>query len=357
MTQSTRPSLGIYGPGLRDRSGVTRYIADSLPVLEPWFSCHWVSNSSPADPHRFDVVMYHIGNNRMHHLAYRALRTRPGPVILHEYNTLGYYLDAWNLLDALEQAEIRSMLARYTEGAASTPEEAYAFAGRIGRPLATWDIGVERIVLGSCTVGLVHSRRLAEVLARRHPNARVMSLPFPASTRDTATRTEVCLRLGIPADRFLFGTLGVVSHHKQVHALVDAWCSWTDRPHDAVLIIAGERMMPLPSAARHGVYDFGYLPDALFDALVNSLDCAVQLRHPTMGETSGVVSAFAAAGTDLIVSDTPANRDTLTATHSSVQWIPSGQGPTVPPRARRATPGDLAMLLPRREIQIGLDHE
>jgi glycosyltransferase involved in cell wall biosynthesis len=324
MTRSARPSLCIYGPGPRDRSGVSRYIADSMPLLETKFRCFWSSNSAPADPAGFDAVLYHIGNNRLHHLAYRALRVRPGPVILHEHNTLGYYLDVWDRLEADERTDVRVLLGQHTDGAATTFEEAAALADLSDCPLPAWDIGVERLVLKRTTIGLVHSPSLAAELAIRHPWATVAPLTFPSSTRDTASRAEVCRQLGLPADKFLFGSLGVVSHHKQVHALVDAWCSWTSRPADAALIIAGDRLMPLPPTQRQGIYEFDFLPDALFDALVNAVDCAIQLRHPTMGETSGVVAAFAAAGTELIVSDTPANRDTLGTANANVRWIAPG---------------------------------
>lgn len=324
MTHSARPSLGVFGPGPRDRSGVSRYIADSLPHLAASFDCHWASNSAPADPSRFDAVLYHIGNNRMHHLAYRALRVRPGPVILHEFNILGYYLTVWSRLDDAERTRIHSLLAKHTDGSVNTIEEAAAHAERTNCPLPAWDIGVEALVLNNSTVGLVHSDRVADEMRRRHPTAHTNVLTFPVSTRDSRSRAEVCRLLGLPADRFLFGSLGFVSHHKQVHALVEAWRAWTDRPGDTALVIAGERMMPLPPTDGHDVYEFGYLPDPLFDALTNTIDCAVQLRHPTMGETSGVVSAFAAAGTDLIVSDTPANRDALRTGTVNIEWIPPG---------------------------------
>ena len=48
-----------------------------------------------------------------------------------------------------------------------------------------------------------------------------------------------------------------------------------------------------------------YVPEeSKFNAFLAAADCGVQLRHPTLGETSGVVSKLFANGERLILSDT-----------------------------------------------------
>jgi len=157
---SARSSVGIYGPYGRDKSGVARYIKDSIPYLEDEYRVTVISNSSGwADPRSFDAALYHLGNNRMHHTAFRAARIRSGVALIHEYLHLDYYYQARDLVPPALQADILASLTAATGVQAATLDEFLDYCEQSGTidPYAL-DIGVEKHAVRSCAVTVVHSR-------------------------------------------------------------------------------------------------------------------------------------------------------------------------------------------------------
>jgi hypothetical protein len=155
----TPRTLGVYGPFGSDRSGVARYIEDSLRHLKNHFDVTVVSNATPwIDPHRFDTVLYHLGNNAMHHAAFKAARARPGVALIHEYKHLGYYYQAADLVPGDVQADLLKRLASAAGIQASTFGDflSQCDPSRTPDPY-TLDVGVERYVVESSRINLVHS--------------------------------------------------------------------------------------------------------------------------------------------------------------------------------------------------------
>src|SRR5260370_41275743 len=97
-------TIGVYGPQTPEKTGVAEYIETSLSSLTRLGRCTHVSNSVWSDPWSFDAVLYHLGNNQFHHCAFKALPLRSGPLILHEYNNIDYYLQTWRSLSSEIQA-------------------------------------------------------------------------------------------------------------------------------------------------------------------------------------------------------------------------------------------------------------
>ena len=81
----------------------------TLKELKHYFHCTHVSNRDWVDPTRFDYVLYHIGGSSRHDCAFKALRKRPGPAIIHEHNCLSYYYEAWPNVPDYEQNQLLSL--------------------------------------------------------------------------------------------------------------------------------------------------------------------------------------------------------------------------------------------------------
>lgn len=302
----TKPSLGIFGPYGRDKSGVARYIGESIPDLETEYRVTVVSNSNGwADPHSFDATLYHVGNNRMHHSAFNAVRLRPGVALIHEYLHLDYYYQAADLLPPSIHTDILASLT------AATGIEADTLTGFLGHceqagtpdPYAI-DIGVEKHVVGNSAVSVVHSAKVAEMLKARYPGAAIDVIPFPIEPWPAARDQHHLRHYGIPEGTFTYGTFGFIGEYKQVLWILAAWRQWHDRPANTRLLLVGERQIEVDSDA-DGVLELGYVDDIEFARLLRSVDCGIQLREPSLGETSGPTASMAAHGRPLIVSDIP----------------------------------------------------
>lgn len=305
----SKPTLGIYGPYGDDKSGVSRYIRDSIAHLEDHYSISVISNSTTwIDPHTFDAALYHLGNNGMHHSAFEAARRRPGVALLHEYLHLDYYYGANDRLPPDLRSQILADLIEETGIAAATLDQ---FVKRCQRSGAvdpyTVDIGIEKYAIHASNVTVVHSNDVAVKLRARYPGSKIAVLRFPIRRwpEHRNRRYAKCYRLGEAG--FTFGTFGFIGDYKQVAWVLAAWRQWHDRPDDAQLLLVGERQIDI-NADAEGVLETGYVDDATFVALLGAVDCGIQLRHPSLGETSAPTAELAAHRRPLIISDIPEMR-------------------------------------------------
>ncbi|MEO7194983.1 MAG: hypothetical protein ABIZ05_09190 [Pseudonocardiaceae bacterium] len=326
MVGCTRPrlTLGVYGPGCPSSSGVARYIQASLPYLREHYDVTHVGEDTAWDPSSFDVVLYHLGNNVLHHSAFRALRRRPGPVLLHEYNNLNYYYEAWQRLDDDERAAVLAMLGRCLGGAFGHRDDLERhLAGHPHVDRYSLDSGIESLAVSAATRTLVHSPEAAAVLVGRYPRARVDVLPFPVGRIPEGNPAAVRARLGIAPDTYVFATFGFIGEYKRVEQILTAWQSWSDRPAEALLLLVGATQYDIQLPDEPCVRHTGYLADDDFDALVVAVDCGIQLRHPWLGETSGPTSMLLAHQRPLICTGNLAGQ---TGVHDSVLLVPTGTG-------------------------------
>lgn len=298
-----RPSsLGVYGPGPHDKSGVATYIAESLEHLQPYFRTHWVANDGTwIPPDQFDYALYHIGNNEFHRRALRAAMIHPGASLLHEYLHLDLYYQAWGDIGEDRQRAVLSDLARMSGLSARSARHFVEQANARGVDPYAIDIGIERYVLEASRVSLVHSSAVAKLLRDRHAQSRIEPVPFPVRPWRDYDRS-IPEKFGIHKDTFVFGAFGFIGEYKCIPLLLEAWKNWHRRPTNIKLLLAGEKQFPINTDIE-GVIATGWLDSQSFNALIQRTDCGVQLRKPSLGETSGPAAAFCAHNRPVILSD------------------------------------------------------
>lgn len=298
-------TLGIYGPAAPDRSGVVRYIDESLPRLRTRFDCVRVSNHDYVEPYEFDHVLYHLGNNRHHEAAFRALRERPGTVVLHEFNNLDFYYSTWPWLPPGERAWLLDRLR------GATGRDLTGNPLDLGEPITTFDwysvdAGCERLAIDQATNVLVHSVAVRDELRRRYPHALIDHVPFPT---EVPARTAGRQAVGLSDKQFVCASFGYIGEYKRIEQVLAAWVSWTDRPANTVLLLVGEKQYDVAVPADPSIRHLGYVDDEAYTTLLISVDVAVQLRFPHLGETSAVVRDLYGLGARLILTDIPAMRE------------------------------------------------
>src|SRR5436305_6420546 len=311
---------------------------------------------------RFDVVLYQLGNNPDYHASvYRTLLEHPGVVVLHEY--VIHHLVRELALHADRPYDfVREM--RYAYG--RTGEAAARRCVATGVPLDPWSYPLfERVVDASLGV-IVHNgftrdrvltsrplARLATVphhlsLASERPHPRALTpVPSPAhAPRERGTRLEPSCwspsspgeggwegageegrgdeglgrgrseearaALGIAPDEFVVATFGFLTAAKRPEVLLRAFSRLRREVPQARLLIVGE-VSPhfdferiFTPDLREGVTITGRLDLDRFLIYMQACDVAVNLRHPTAGETSGTVIRLLGMGKPVIVNDTGA---------------------------------------------------
>jgi glycosyltransferase involved in cell wall biosynthesis len=142
----------------------------------------------------------------------------------------------------------------------------------------------------------------------------VVVVPHIAATPRVGERAAERLRLGLPADRFLVCTLGIVGPPKRVAVLVRAVAGLpADVRRRSTILLAGpcepEYRRQIESLAGElGLSDqvtfLGRVPLDDFPAYAVAADVCVQLRYPSNWETSGSLIRALAAGATCVTSDT-----------------------------------------------------
>jgi glycosyltransferase involved in cell wall biosynthesis len=294
--------VAYYSPLPPSRSGIADYSSLLLPALRERVEIV-VAEQGKRRPSA-DVALYHVGNDPdAHGWIVDALREQRGLVVLHEYVlhhlvagiTIGRG-DGRGYLDAMERD--------------------LGVAGRLLGlgvldnllPLI-WETQPERfplsgVVLDRANGLVVHSEYVGERARAAGYRGRLWRIPHPAwSMESVAPSMDVA---GEP----LIGCFGFLNMNKRIPELLEAFAALRrERPGARLLLVgaAGERFDVQRRLERlgltEGVERVDYVPEDRMWSLMAACDVLVNLRYPTMGETSGSVIRALSLGKALVVSD------------------------------------------------------
>jgi glycosyltransferase involved in cell wall biosynthesis len=294
--------VAYYSPLPPSRSGIADYSTLLLPALRERIEVVIAEQGKRAPA--ADVALYHVGNDPdAHGWIVDALYKRPGVVVLHEYVlhhlvagiTIGRR-DGRGYLDAMERelgvagrllglGVLDNLLPLLWE----TQPERFPLAGTI---------------LEHAQALIVHSSFVGSKARAAGYSGRIWRIPHPAWPLDHVTAAD-----DIAGDP-LIGCFGYLNMNKRIPELLEAFAAFRrERPGARLLLVgaSGERFDVQRRLERlgltEGVTRLDYVPEEGLWALMAACDALVNLRYPTMGETSGSVIRALSLGKPLIVSD------------------------------------------------------
>jgi glycosyltransferase involved in cell wall biosynthesis len=313
-------------PHLAERCALTVFAVNDATVAPAGFDLRPAAGY-PAARLDFDLTLYHMGNSLYHDDIYRLLTRYPGVVVLHDF-----YL--------------HQLMAERTTGRGDFPAYAremgyargvpgYRLARRIrdGRaPSPLYEEPLNARLIDSSLGLVVHSAFAANGVRRRRPDAPVAVVPQPIAGYPARSLRET---LGLPASAVVFAVLGQVTAVKQVPVVLKALATLRESIPDIHLLVVGE---VLPEVAldraiadlgmEEAVTQAGYAPTLqAFADYIATADVVINLRLPTLGETSAAALRALDLGRPLVVYN-----------HGWYAEIPDGA-------AIKVEPGDEAALL------------
>jgi glycosyltransferase involved in cell wall biosynthesis len=300
--------VAFFSPLPPEKTGVADYSALLLPALRKRLDVTVVRRGRKRAPRGTDVALYHVGNNPdAHAWIVDALRKRPGVVVLHDFvvhhlvagMTIGRR-DGHGYLDAMEREH--GVVGRLL---------AYGVLDKRIPPL--WesrpqDFPLPWFVLDHATGLVVHSRTVRDLARAAGYEGPIWVVPHPAWPVPE-------LRVERTADGPVVGCFGVVNASKRIPELLRAFAAVRSRHrHDqqgATLLLVGptspgfdlDRRFQRLGLADHGVRRETWVDERRLWELMAGVDVSVSLRHPTMGETSGIAIRSLCLGKPLVVSD------------------------------------------------------
>jgi glycosyltransferase involved in cell wall biosynthesis len=299
--------VAYYSPLPPERTGVADYSALLLPELERRLDVSVVRRGSTRVP-QCDVSLYHIGNNTSaHEWILQALERKPGVVVLHDFVlhhlvadlTLGRGdSDAYVAAMEREAGVLGRLLALGVVDGALPPlseTRAHHF------PLA-------RVVLDRAHGLIVHSRSAETRALKAGFEGPVWRIPHPAWPVPAASR-----QAGLPeGSKPLIGSFGNLTRAKRIPELLEAFVPLRTTFPGARLLLVGEVVPPLDLSVAmerlalrpdEDVLVIDHVTEERLWDLIAACDICVNLRWPSMGETSGMAIRILVAGRPLLVSD------------------------------------------------------
>jgi glycosyltransferase involved in cell wall biosynthesis len=295
--------VAYYSPLASSRSGIVGYSALLLPALRKRIDVV-VAEPGKRAPHA-DVALYHVGNDPdAHGWIVDALYERPGVVVLHEvvlhHLIAGITIGRGNgrgYLDAMERE-------------LGVPGRLLGLGVLDNLLPLLWETQPERFPLVGTILDhaqglIVHSGYVARHARAAGYSGRLWRIPHPSWPGH-----EVEPAADVSGDP-LIGCFGFLNMNKRIPQLLQAFASLRrGRPGARLLLAgaAGERFDLSRRLERLGLTDdaitrLDYLPEERMWALMAACDVLVNLRFPTMGETSGSVIRALSLGKAMVVSD------------------------------------------------------
>jgi glycosyltransferase involved in cell wall biosynthesis len=296
--------VAYFSPMPPEKTGIADYSALLLPALRERVDVSAARRGSRRAARGADIALYHVGNNpHAHAWIVDALRRRPGVVVLHDFvvhhlvagMTVGRR-DGHGYLDAMEREHgvVGRLLAHGVLDKRIPPLwEA--------RPA---DFPLALFVLEHATGVIVHSRYVRDHVRAAGYTGPVNVVPHPAWPVP-----ELGPQQALPDA--VVGCFGVVNASKRIPELLEATANVRRTHPDLTLLLVGPTAPGFDldrRLQRLGLEDAALVREQWVDErrlweLMAASTVVVNLRHPTMGETSGSVVRGLSLGKPLVVSD------------------------------------------------------
>jgi glycosyltransferase involved in cell wall biosynthesis len=151
---------------------------------------------------------------------------------------------------------------------------------------------------------IVHSRTVRDLVRGAGYQGPIWVVPHPAWPVPALRAVRV-------AAGPVVGCFGVVNASKRIPELLRAFASVRSRHPEATLLLVGptspgfalERRLQRLGLPEEGIRRESWVDEQRLWELMAGVDVLVNLRHPTMGETSGIAIRALSLGTPLVVSD------------------------------------------------------
>jgi len=273
------------------------------PSLKKQYPIHPIT-AYPAQRLQFDTAVYHVGNNRHHEAIYDLARRYPGVVVLHDY-----YLHPY-LADRAAREKNFTPYARelaYAQGLEGIRLAWQVRRGEVPRLDHAFPLN-DRLLDLSLGI-IVHNQTVATDCRQRRPGVKIAVIPHFVTQHGATSRRD---ELNWPDEVVIIGHYGYITANRQMPLFMETFARIHEAWPQTRLLITGEIVnQEVDVAGLIGAYGLeeavhvtGYVPDqqSFLDWMATA-DFLVNLRDPTMGETSGTTLLALALARPVVLFD------------------------------------------------------
>lgn len=334
-TEKTKPILAYVSPLNPQQSGISDYSEELLLYLKEFFDIKIIYNKSKPSNlnilNYFDVIdidtneeylegikyrLYHMGNNSMHEWIYKMLEKYPGIVVLHDLNLFGFNMYSTFLKGDTKQFKDDLYYCHGKEGLAAADElienETYPDA-------QTFPMFQKVVDLSSGLI--VHNKWMQEKIKYESTFKGITRIiPHGLSFNEIEMTSKEDLKSELDLLNFDV-TLGVFGHvipNKRIEVILKSFSELYKTTTRVGLIFVGHATDEVQKELKKKIQDLGIQKNIryvfspaldMFEKYIQASDLCINLRWPTMGETSGVLMRALGFGVPCIVSNVGAYRE------------------------------------------------
>ena len=296
--------IAILSPLPPSKSGIADYTAALVDAISPLAAVDaFASLESLPDLSTYDAAIYQIGNNGDHAFVYHEAISNPGIVVLHEAN----------LHHLIAEITIRQgdwdgyMRAVEFDGG----PRALEFARAVRRLEVGPDydgVPMLRKLLRRTRGLIVHSNYVGEIARQFGYEGPLAVIPHGAWLPEPC-RLPWREKLGVAADEPVIGVFGHLKPYKRIAETLRAFRRLVRQNPKLRMILVGQPHPDFPVEQlidaldlREQVRVIGFAPIDEFVGYLDACDVIVNLRYPTVGESSGTMLRAMGLGKPVMVS-------------------------------------------------------
>lgn len=304
--------VAFFSPLPPVKSGIADYAAALLEPLTTLAQIEtFIEKPAHFDASRYDIAVYQVGNNPYHAFVYEMALDHPGVVVMHEANLHHLIVDLTIRRDDWD-AYLREV--EYDGGS-----EALAFARdyvRTRKKGPDYDgVPMLRRILEKSRGLIVHSQCVAEDLRAKGFAGPIARIPHGAWIL-RPDRMSYRHRLGLDETAPLIGIFGFLKPYKRITESLRAFRRLLLVEPRARMILVGEPHPDLHLASLLESLDLsgavrvlGFTPIDDFNGYLGACDIVLNLRFPTVGESSGTLLRSLGMGKAVVVSEVGSFRE------------------------------------------------
>src|SRR5579872_564127 len=303
--------VAFFSPLPPAKSGIADYSAAVLEHLNTFIHVDtFAAEPASFDASGFDVCVYQLGNNPHHDFVYEAALKHPGVAVMHEANLhhlvadLTIHRNDWD--------------GYVREAGRNHGREAQEYAERYVRTrqkAPDYSLPMIRTVLAGSRGAIVHSDAVGAELRAQGFEGPMTRIPHGAWT-SPVDRMSYRARLGLDERTPLIGVFGFLKPYKRIAESLRAFRRLVRTLPEARMILVGEAHPELPLQSliasmglQEHVRHLDFVPMADFSGYMGACDIVLNLRYPTVGESSGTLQRALGMGKAVIVSDVGSFRE------------------------------------------------
>jgi len=307
--------VAFFSPLPPAKSGIADYSAALLEHLDKSISVEtFAAKPAAFDPSSYDVCVYQLGNNPYHDFVYEAALKHPGVVVMHEANL--HHLVADLTVHRHDWDGYVREVGRNHGPEAQEYAERYV---RTRQRAPNYSLPMMRVVLAGSRGAIVHSDAVGVELRAQGFEGPLARIPHGAWTEpvDRMTyRARLAPLISLDERTPLIGVFGFLKPYKRIAESLRAFRRLVRALPDARMILVGEAHPELPIQSlitsmglTEQVRHLDFVPMADFNGYLGACDIVLNLRYPTVGESSGTLQRALGMGKAVIVSDVGSFRE------------------------------------------------